>query len=320
MEIIIKKRQIDQSTGTRKVPHSPPFLNRHGAWGYVEKTYSGDHSADVFLDTGTYLKHCPVASKEWVVPGEEYVSGERDLPPVGARVFVIMPYGGNSYDGSFILCSGFIVSSKPEKEAFMEEEKENSRKRVKPGNWKELYDYVTGTHEIISPDEETSLKIDYGEGEEKKDNPELHLKLFEKNTLDIIDEDSVNLSVFDGEVKVEHKKGDSAKITVFDTELTIKQGEVSIKPKKTTIEVDGDAVIKTSGDTTVEATGDVKVKGANVNVEATTSAKVKAAQAQITGGQLTVNGTAAPSSGPFCGLPACLLTGAPHTGNVVAGT
>jgi hypothetical protein len=112
MQIVVKKRQIDPSPETRKVPHSPPFLNRCGSWGYVEKTYSGDNSADVFLDTGAYLKHCPVSSKEWVVPGEEYTSGERDLPPAGARVFVIMPYG-NTYDGAFVLCSGFIVTSKP---------------------------------------------------------------------------------------------------------------------------------------------------------------------------------------------------------------
>jgi hypothetical protein len=274
----------------------------------------------VFLDTGAYLKRCPVSSKEWVVPGEEYTSGERDLPPIGARVFVLMPYGNTTYDGAFVLCSGFIVTSKPEKEAFMEEEKEKSRKRIKPGNWKELYDCVTSTHEIISPDEKTSMKIDYGAGEEEKEHPELHLKLFEKTTLDVIDEDSANLSMFDGEFKVEHKKGDNAKITVFDTELIIKKGEVTLKPKKTTIDVDGDAEIKTSGKTTIEAAGDVTVKGANVNVEATASAQVKAAQVRITGGTLQVNGSSAPGPGPFCALPVCLFTGALHTGNTATGT
>jgi hypothetical protein len=73
----------------------------------------------------------------------------------------------------------------------------------------------------------------YGTGEETKEHPELHLKLFEKTTLDVIDEDSATLSVFDGEVKVEHKNGDSAKITIFDTELIIKKGEVTLKPKLT---------------------------------------------------------------------------------------
>ncbi|MDR1904036.1 MAG: hypothetical protein LBQ88_17335 [Treponema sp.] len=249
MKIIVKNRQIpDRAPEARKVPHSRPYLNRYGAWGYVEKVYSGDHSADVFLDIGTYLKRCPVSSGEWVVPGEEYTSGERNLPPVGARVFVLMPYGNITYDGCFVLCSGFIVTDKPEKEAFMEDEKEKSRKRVKPGNWKELYDYTTGTHEIVSPDEKTSMKIDYGAGEEKKEKPELHVTLFEKTKLDIIDGDSANLSIFDGEVKVEHKKGYNAKVTVFDTEFTIKEGEVTMHPKKTAVEVDGDLTFKTNGE------------------------------------------------------------------------
>jgi hypothetical protein len=254
MKIIVKNRQAEQAPGIRKVPHSPPYLNRYGAWGYVEKTYSGDHSADVFIDTGAYLKRCPVSSKEWVVPGEEYTSGERDLPPLGSRVFVLMPYGNTTYDGAFVLCSGFIVTSKPEKENFMEEEKEKSRKRIKPGNWKELYDCVTGTHEIISPDGKTTMKIDYGSGGEEKEKPELQLKLFGETVLDITEGDSASLSVFDGEVKIEHKKGDNAKVTVFDTELTIKNGEVTLKPKKTTIDVDGDADIIVSGNANINST------------------------------------------------------------------
>ncbi len=144
------------------------------------------------------------------------------------------------------------------------------------------------------------------------------------------------MSIFD-EVKLEHVKGDTCVLKVFDTEIAIKNGEVSIKPKKTTIEVDGDAVLETSGNTTiqttgkatnvnvkameeganvnVEAKGNVIVKGANVNIEATTAAEVKAKQ-------LTVKGTAAPVStgGPFCGIPNCLFTGASHCGNVVTGT
>lgn len=79
----------------------------------------------------------------------------------------------------------------------------------------------------------------------------------------------------------------------------------------------------------IEAQQDVTVKGANVTVEAqqactvkgTASVEVNAPQVKITGGQLTVNGNAAPSgSGPFCGIPACLFTGAPHVGSMVAGT
>jgi hypothetical protein len=222
----------------------------------------------------------------------------------------MMPTG--TFDDCFVLCSGFSPTEKNDNAPFSDDDTEKIRERIKQGGWHTVYDRVTGTYETISPDGKTGIKIDYGSEEEAKDQPELHLKLFEKTALDIIDGDSASLSVFDGEVRVEHKKGDNAKITVFDTELIIKNGEVTLKPKKTTIDVDGDAAIKTSGKTEIEAAGDTSVKGNNVTVEAAVLAEVKGAQVKI-------NGTVAPGMGPFCALPNCLFTGAPHGGNTAAG-
>jgi hypothetical protein len=310
------RKNGNQSPGSG-IRNSNPYLNRYGAWGISQEAHSDDHSADVLTDSGVLLYHVPVSSREWVKDEDAYTSGQRDLPPAGSRVFVMMPTG--NFDGCFVLCSGFVVIDQAQKQAFMAAGKEKIRKRVFPGNWKEEYDCATGTHSIVSPDDKTSFIIDYGTADESKDPPELHMKLFDNIKADIVSDDSIKLSVFD-EVKIEHKKDDSAKVTIFDTELTIKKGEVSIKPKKTTIEVDGDATIKTSGNTTVESTGDVSVKGKNVSVEAATKATIKAADASITGGKLTVNGSSAPSTGPFCGIPNCLFTGAPHGGNMVTGT
>jgi hypothetical protein len=230
----------------------------------------------------------------------------------------MMPTG--TFDDCFVLCSGFAPVEKNDNTPFADDETEKKRERIRQGGWHTLYDCLTGTYEANAPDGKTALSIDYGTGEETKEHPELRLKLFEKTTLDVIDEDSASLSVFDGEVKVEHKNGDSAKITIFDTELLIKKGEVTLKPKKTTIEVDGDATIKTSGKTAIEATGEATVKGQNVKVEAAIKATVQSPQVQITGGQLQVNGAVTPSTGPFCALPNCLFTGAPHGGNSVQGT
>jgi len=314
----LRKNGNSSPTSGSGIRNSNPYLNRYGAWGISQEAHSDDHSADVLTDAGVLLHHVPVSSKEWVKDEDAYTSGQRDLPPTGSRVFVMMPTG--NFDGCFVLCSGFVVIDQAQKQAFMKEGKEAIRKRVVPGNWKEEYDCVTGTHSIVSPDDKTSLIIDYGTADEAKNPPELHLKLFDKIKADAVAEDSLTLSAFDDEVRIEHKKGDSAKVTVFDTELTIKKGEVSVKSKKTTIEVDGDATIKTSGSTIVEATGDVSVKGKNVSVEAATKATIKAADASITGGKLTVNGSSAPSTGPFCGIPNCLFTGAPHGGNMVTGT
>jgi hypothetical protein len=283
-----------------------------------QEAHSNDHSVDVLTDAGVSLFHVPVASGEWVKNEGAYTSGKRDLPPEGSRVFVMMPTG--NFDGCFVLCSGFVVIDQAQKEAFMGEGKEKIRKRVFPGNWKEEYDCATGTHSIVSPDNKTSLIIDYGTADEAKDAPELHLTLFETIKADVVADDGATISAFDDEVKIEHKKGDSAKVTIFDTELTIKKGEVSLKPKATTIEIDGDATIKTSGETAIEASGDVSVKGNNVSVEAAANATIKGVDVSITGGKLTVNGTSAPATGPFCGIPNCLFTGAPHGGSMVMGT
>lgn len=96
-----------------------------------------------------------------------------------------------------------------------------------------------------------------------------------------------------------------------------------------TIEISGNQTIKISGNQSIEVSGnqDVKVSG-NLKVEASGNAEIKSpnikiegSQTQITGGQLTTNGTAAPSgSGPFCGIPVCPFSGAPHVGNMVSGT
>ena len=322
MDIVVKRRNPGSPAPvSQKLAQPSPYDRRFGEWGKVEALHSDDNTVDIYLDSGTHLKRVPVASKEWVISGEDaekdYNSGERNLPPEHARVFVMMPTC--TYADCFVMpFSGF--STIDQTAPYMEDDKEKIKERITPSGWHVTDDYVTGSHKAVSHDEKTSLEIDYGTEEEpKEDAPELHLSLFDEIKADVVADDNVSLSVFD-EVHLEHVKGDSCTLKIFDTELVIKQGEVSIKPKKTTIEVDGDAEIKTSGNTIIEATGDTTVKGANVNVEAITSATVKAANVQITGGNLQVNGSASPSAGPFCAVPACLFTGAPHTGNTVAGT
>jgi hypothetical protein len=236
----------------------------------------------------------------------------------------MMPTG--TFDDCFVLCSGFSPVEKNDNAPFSDGDTEKIRERIKQGGWHTVYDCVTGTYETISPDGKTGIKIDYGSEEEAKDRPELHLKLFEKTTLDVIDEDSANLSVFDGEVKVEHKKGDNAKITVFDTELIIKKGEVTLKPKKTTINVDGDFSLIASGKVSVQSTAAVEVQSlasAKVTAPAVTvespSVTINSAATVITGGTLTNNGIAAPTgTGPFCAVPVCPF-GFPHTGNIASG-
>jgi hypothetical protein len=168
------------------------------------------------------------------VPSEDsekdFNSGERYLPPLYARVFVIIPSG--TYDDCFVLCSGFstIDSTQP----FMEDEKEKIRERIAPNGWHTIEDLTTGTYETISPDKKTSLLLDYGTEDSPKEKPELHLNLFDEIKADVVSDEKAFLSLFD-EVSVEHQKGDNIKINAYDTEIIVKQGDVQVKTTKKTI-------------------------------------------------------------------------------------
>ena len=112
MKITIQKRN-ETSRLPQHLNRPSPYDKRYGAWGHIadvdddqKSAYSGDNSVDVILDIGIYLRHTPVASYEWVViksvSGADYTTGERDLPPPNARVFVMMPTG--TFDDCFVLC------------------------------------------------------------------------------------------------------------------------------------------------------------------------------------------------------------------------
>ena len=83
-------------------------------------------------------------------------------------------------------------------------------------------------------------------------------------------------------------------------------GVVTINTKKA-------VSVATEDSVSIEASKECTVKGSNVTVSGNVT---------ITGGSLKTMGTAAvnPAGGPFCAIPTCLFTGAPHLGNMVQGT
>lgn len=83
-------------------------------------------------------------------------------------------------------------------------------------------------------------------------------------------------------------------------------GAVTINTKKA-------VSVATEDSVSIEASKECTVKGSNVTVSGNVT---------ITGGSLKTMGTAAvnPAGGPFCAIPTCLFTGAPHLGNMVQGT
>lgn len=87
------------------------------------------------------------------------------------------------------------------------------------------------------------------------------------------------------------------------------------------VTVDGNSEITVSGDIKINVSGNASVEvSGNCDVKASGSCGIDSPDVKITGASLTVNGTAAPTgSGPFCGIPACIFSGAPHVGNKSSG-
>ena len=276
-------------TGKRLPPgrnacSSSPMSSRYGCWAVVQTVDSKSNSVDVYLDTGVFVGSVPVSSKEWVKESDEYVSGERNLPPQDSRVFIMMPSG--TIDSAFVLCSGFSIYETPHIDAFMakddseKEKKDPVRQRVLPGNWKTEYNHNNGTAKVVSPDEKTSFLLDY-----EPDDPELHMSLFDETKIDAV-------------------SGKDMKITCFDTVITIKDGEITIDVPK--------SAIKVNGDVSVEASGNASVKATKTTVEG---------NVEVTGGEFMMKGTVPPTgSGPLCAIPVCPFSGAPHSGSQVEGT
>lgn len=84
----------------------------------------------------------------------------------------------------------------------------------------------------------------------------------------------------------------------------------------------GFVYLKKDGSVVVEATdGSGNAKG-KIELKPDGSATVTATKITLTGGELDVAGTGTPpqTTGPFCALPSCLFTGAPHLAAKVMGT
>lgn len=73
------------------------------------------------------------------------------------------------------------------------------------------------------------------------------------------------------------------------------------------VDISGNSDVSVSGDCNITVSGNTKIESSgNCDVKASGSCTINSPQVQITGGQLTVNGSVAPSSGPFTCVPACI--------------
>jgi len=76
-----------------------------GLWGIVVKANSDDVTVDVKLRNGIEIRRVKVRSLEWSGYNSNRGFGERDLPPVGSKVFILLPDGEDVLDTAFVICS-----------------------------------------------------------------------------------------------------------------------------------------------------------------------------------------------------------------------
>lgn len=140
-----------------------------------------------------------------------------------------------------------------------------------------------------------------------------------------ITEEEINVSIFDpGEAYEENEGEIPSEIKAF-IKIT-KEGDIEVSNRdsdsgKITINVKDEVNANIGGKFTIAVTGDATITSPNITIDGTSSIKVDSPDVTITGGMLTTRGSVAPQgTGPFCAIPICPLTGAPHIGNKVMGT
>ena len=108
------------------------------------------------------------------------------------------------------------------------------------------------------------------------------------------------------------------------TIITIdEEGTISISTDKDiNVSAKGNITAECEGDINVSAKGNATAKcEGDLNVEAKGNATVKSPNTKLTGGNVEIGGSVAPSGqGALCGLPFCAYSGAPQTGKISSGT
>lgn len=152
---------------------------------------------------------------------------------------------------------------------------------------------------------------EFVEGDEGDDIPDL--KETGNSATTIYNKEKIlhTVKTKDGETTIS-QDAEKVIITAKDSIVTIKtDGTMTIKTKNISIESD-DKVTLSSKDVTIEGKKSLSI---TTNDKMTINGK----DVEMTGSKLTRKGKANTDSlGPFCGIPVCPFTGAPHTGSVVS--
>jgi hypothetical protein len=146
-----------ENADVRDVKNNNFLTERIGFWAVVKEVNSKTNSVTVVSDTGYEYTDIPVLSREWVTVDEtkNYISGQRNLPPVKSWVFVLTPT--KTANGAFVLCSGYTKGDENIRELWAKneselEDKNNCRELKTQGGWDIKEEYSNGNFTIESDD------------------------------------------------------------------------------------------------------------------------------------------------------------------------
>lgn len=165
MEINFVKQRKDADRNS--LENTSYMKDAIGFWGNVCDVDSTINSVDVISDTGIKYTGIPVYSKEWVNKDEnkDYTTGSRNLPPYGARVFVLTPT--HTITGAFVLCSGYAKGDVKKQTLYAQKDKTDKDKKEKNvieesvlmGGWKIKKVYENGNITISNSEDEIQIEI-----------------------------------------------------------------------------------------------------------------------------------------------------------------
>lgn len=166
--------------------------------------------------TGQECIGLPVISREWVNKNDSFVSCSRNLPPVGTRVFVLMPTG--TIAGAFVLCSGYTPADNDTHTLF-EENKETESKKITCGGWTESEDYATGNKSIKSKDE--NIEITLTPNSSASITAFNHSITIDSNGITINSDEEININT-DKDLKINAGENN---VTLIATKFAVKNSE-----------------------------------------------------------------------------------------------
>ena len=152
-----------------------------------------------------------------------------------------------------------------------------------------------------------------------------------------IDHDKITVGVFDEETEYKDEEApDVSKLAHIEMD---KEGNITVHAAKNitvngdadctitikgnnTVKIDGNSKLEVGGNLSAKVSGNLEadVKG-NMCVDVKGSTELSCPDVTVTGGMMTVGGSAAPTGqGGWCAIPVCPLVGSPHIGDCLTGT